>query len=240
MNNNFTSFVRKSKILALSKLLGSLLLITVLVLIGYATIPLLVFPSIFIFFGIVIYIFANKERKQIIKYKLGVDIDNNIYIPLVFDINYLKKLSNEIDNKKELACNIENLVSYVQYMIDTNQMIFVKKKFELDDVVSLINHLMKEQNINFVLNKNDIIKNDDEIIKLRREDKIINDIYDLAKIRSILEDYKLELLCFFAPNNGFSKLAIINGYILSVVPMSKVETFRKYQVDLSNKLNYNI
>ena len=79
---------------------------------------------------------------------------------------------------------------------------------------------------------------DDEIISLRRKDNIINDLHDLAIIRSILESNHLELITFFAPNDGFSKLARIDGYVLTVVPINKLETLKKYQIELANKLNY--
>lgn len=238
MNNKFSDFVKKSKISVLSKLIGFFLLVVIVVLIAYATIPIIVVPCSLVLIGIIFYITTDKERKQAIKYRLDVDIDNNVYIPLVLDNDYLKKVSSEFNNAIEIPNSFDNLVSYVQCMIDNNQMIFVEKKFKLDDIVNLINNLMKYQNINYSIDKNDITKNDDEIIKLRRKDNIINDFHDLAVIRAILESNQLELIRFYAPNDGFSKMARIDGYVLTVVPITKVETLKKYQIELANKLNY--
>ena len=53
-----------------------------------------------------------------------------------------------------------------------------------------------------------------------------------------MESNHLELITFFAPNDGFSKLARIDGYVLTVVPINKLETLKKYQIELANKLNY--
>ena len=238
MNNKFSDFVKKSKVSTLSKLIGFFLTVIIVVLIAFATIPILVIPCSLILVGIVFYITTDKERKQVVKYRLGVDVDNNLYIPLVLDNDYLKKISSEFNNSLEVPNNIDSLVSYVQYMIDNNQMIFVQKKFKLEDIINLLNNLMQHQNINYSIDKNDIIKTDDEIINLRRKDNIINDLHDLAIIRSILESNQLELIRFFASNDEFSKLARIDGYILAVVPINKVETLRKYQIELANKLNY--
>lgn len=238
MNNRFSDFVKKSIISTLAKLIGFFLLVIIVVLIACTTIPFVVIPCFLILVGIIFYISDNKERKKISKYKLGTDIDNNIYIPLVLDVDYLKKVSSEFNNKIEIPNNFDNLVDYVQFMIDNNQIIFVEKNFKLDDIVSLLNNLMKNKNINYSIDKNDIIKTDDEIIKLRRKDSIINDFHDLAIIRSILESNKLELIRFFAPNDGFSKVARIDGYILGIVTINKVETLKKHQIELANKLNY--
>ncbi len=243
MNNKFSDFVKRVKISVLLALIGFflafvILAVVIVVLIESVPIPILVIPCFLILFGIVFYITIEKQRKRVVKYRLGVDVDNNIYIPLVLDNDYLKKVSSVFNHSLEVPDNIDNLVSYVQYMIDNNQMIFVQKKFKLEDIINLLNSLMKHQNINYSIDKNDIIKTDDEIISLRRKDNIINDTHDLAIIRSILESNQLELINFFASNDGFSKFARIDGYILTVVPINKVETFRKYQIELANKLNY--
>lgn len=237
MNNKFSDFVKKAKVSVLSKLIGFFLLVIIVVLIALATKLIIVIPCFFVLIGIVFYITTNKERKQVVKYRLGIDVNNNIYIPLVLDSDYLKKVSSEFNNSVEMSNNIDNLVSYVQYMIDNNQMIFVQKKFKLDDIVNLLNNLLQHQNINYTIDKNDIIKIDDEIVSLRRKDNIINDLHDLAIIRSILEKNQLELITFFAPNEGFSKLAKIDGYVLAVIPINKLETLKKYQIELANKLN---
>lgn len=238
MNNKFSSFVKKSNITTLSKLISFFLVVIIVSLIAYFTIPFLVAPCFLVLLCIVFYISTDKERKRTIKYNLGVDVNNNIYIPLVLDNNYLKKVSSEFNNSIEVPNNIDSLVSYVQYMIDNNQMIFIQKKFKLEDIVNLLNNLMQHQNINYSIDKNDIIKNDDEIISLRRKDNIINDLHDLAIIRSILESNQLELITFFAPNDGFSKLSRIDGYVLTVIPINKLETLKKYQIELANNLNY--
>ena len=238
MNNKFSDFVKKSKISTLSKLIGLFLLVIIVVLIAFVTKPIIIIPCFFVLVVIVFSITTNKERKQNIKYRLGIDIDNNIYIPLVLDSDYLNKVSSEFNNPVEVPNNIDSLVSYVQYMIDNNQMIFVQKKFKLDDIVNLLNNLMQHQNLNYSIDKNDIIKTDDEIISLRRKDNIINDIHDLAIIRSILEHNQLELITFFAPKDGFSKLARIDGYVLTVVSINKFEALKKHQIELLNKLNY--
>lgn len=238
MNNKFSDFVKKSKVIALSKLIGFFLAVLIVVLIAMATKPIIVIPCFFVSVGIIFYITTDKEVKQIGKYRLGVDVDNNIYIPLVLDNDYLKKVSSEFNNSVEVPNNIDSLVSYVQYMIDNNQMIFVQKKFKLDNIVNLLNNLMEHQNINYSIDKNDIIKTDDEVISLRRKDNIINDLHDLAIIRSILESNQLELIIFFAPNDGFSKLVGIDGYVLTVIPINKLETLKKYQIELANNLNY--
>lgn len=238
MNNKFSDFVKKSKITTLSKLIGFFLAIIIVVLIAIVTKPIIVISCFFVLIGIIFYVTTDKERKQVVKYRLGVDVNNNIYIPLVLNNDYLKKLSSEFNNSIELPGNFDSLVSYVQYMIDNNQMIFVQKKFKLEDIVNLLNNLMQHQNINYSIDKNDIIKTDDEIISLRRKDDIINDFHDLAIIRSILESNQLELITFFAPNDGFSKLARIDGYVLTVIPINKLETLKKYQIELANNLNY--
>lgn len=69
-------------------------------------------------------------------------IDSNIFVPLILNSEYLVKLSNELSNKIEIPSNIDNLVNYVQCMINNNQMIFVEKKFKLNTIVDLINNMM--------------------------------------------------------------------------------------------------
>lgn len=92
--------------------------------------------------------------------------------------------------------------------------------------------------IKFKIDINDILNNDNEIIKSRRKDNINTDFYDLAQIRLILEKKQLELIRFFAPNDGFSKLARIEDYILSIIPLSKLEILKKLQIETSKNLNY--
>ncbi len=237
MNNKFSDFEKKSKIVVLLKVIGFFLLPVIVLLIAYVTRAFVVIPCFLILVGIVFYITTDKEKKQAVKYELGIDADNNIYIPLVLDNDYLQKVSSVFDNVKEIPNSFDSLVGYVQYMIDNNRMIFVKEKFKLDDIVNLINNLMKHQNINYSIDKNDIIKNDNEIIKLRRKDNIINDFHDLTVIKAILESNQLELISFFALNDDFSKTAMINGYILAVVPINKVEILKKYQIELESKFN---
>ena len=101
---------------------------------------------------------TNNETKQIIKYNLGSDINSNIYIPLVYDMEYLNKVSKELNDKIEIPNNIDNLVNYVQYMIDNNQMIFVETRFKLNNIVNLINNILKAQNNNLQIDINDILR----------------------------------------------------------------------------------
>ena len=237
MNNKFASFVKKSKTKVILKLSFLVLIIALVTFLIIKTNPFIIIPCFFALVIIVIFANTNKERKQMVKYNLGIDIDPNIYIPLVLDIDYLKKLSNELNDKMQISNDTNNLVDYVQYMIDNNQMIFIEKNFKLDTVVDLINNLMKVKNIDLIIDKDDILKNDDEVIKLRRKDKITTDFHDLACIRTILEANQLELVRFFAPYDGFSKLAGIDGYILSVVALPKVNTLKKTYLEFSNKLN---
>ena len=238
MSNNFSGFVKKSIITVLSRLIGLFLLVIIVTIIAFETSPFLVIVGFFVAIGIVFYVLEDKKRKKIVKYKLGLDVDNNIYIPLVLNNDYLKKVFGEFNNPIELSGDYKNLVSFVQYMIDNNQIIFIEKKYKLDNMVNTINNLMKNQKINYSIDKNDIINNDDEIIKLRRKDNIINDLHDLSMIRSILEKNHLELIRFYDLKDDFSKFARIEGYLLAVVPISKVETLKKYQVELVNNSNY--
>lgn len=238
MNNKFASFVKKSKTKVMLILSLGVLIIFLVTFLSIKLNPFIIVPCFFAIFIIIVSANTNKERKQMAKYNLGVDVDSNIYIPLVLDIEYLNKLSHELNDKIEISNGTNNLVNYVQYMIDNNQMIFVEKKFKLDTIVDLINNLMKAKNINLIIDKNDILKNDDEVLKLRRKDNITTDFHDLSCIRAILEANQLELIRFFAPYDGFSKLARIDGYVLSVVPLTKVDTLKKLQLELSNKLNY--
>ena len=112
MNNKFSDFVKKSKISTLSKLIGLFLLVIIVVLIAFVTKPIIVIPCFFVLVVIVFSITTNKERKQNIKYRLGIDIDNNIYIPLVLDSDYLNKVSSEFNNL------FANMVDKIKAMID--------------------------------------------------------------------------------------------------------------------------
>ena len=95
MNNKFSDFVKKSKITTLSKLIGFFLAIIIVVLIAIVTKPIIVISCFFVLIGIIFYVTTDKERKQVVKYRLGVDVNNNIYIPLVLNNDYLKKLCED-------------------------------------------------------------------------------------------------------------------------------------------------
>ncbi len=236
MNNKFTNFVKKAKIKVISRLLGFFLLVCIVVLIGFLTNHYIVNSCFFLLFIIVISISTKKDRLRKEKYKLNMDVDSNIYIPLVLDNDYLNKISKEINNYINLP-QFDNLVNYVQYMIDNKHMVFLEKNFKLNEAINLINDLLMKQNYNCKININDILNNDNEIFKLRRKDKINCDYHDLALIRSLLEENNLELICFFSPNDGFSKLARIDGYILTIVSLENVDSLKKIQIELQNKLN---
>ena len=240
MNNKFDIFVKKTENKVKFRLLSIILLITFFIIIEVVfKIDSIIFvPIVIIIFTIIMIITTKKEKKTVVKYGMGMDVDSNIYIPLMLNTEYLTKLSNELSNKINIPSDFENLVNYVQYMINNNQMIFVEKKFKLNTIVDLVNNIMQLKDIKFKIDINEILNNDNEIIKSRRKDYINTDFYDLAQIRSILEKNQLELIRFFAPNDGFSKLARIDGYILSVIPLSKLETLKKLQIETSKTLNY--
>ena len=227
MNNKFSRYVTRSIIITWSKVIGLFLAPIIAILLSLITKNPIFFLAYFILMFILIGFSTKKKEKQTNKYKLGKYPDNNIYVPLVLVNDYLKNVSSEFNNPVELPDNINSLVSYVQYMIDNNQMIFVTDKFKLDDIVNLLNNLMKHQNIDYSINKKDIIKNDDEIIKLRRKDNIETDFYDLAAIRSILESNQLKLITFYA-DDEFSKATIVHGYILAIVPSDRLTQIRKH------------
>jgi len=238
MNNKFSDFVKKTKIKVALRLIVFTILVVGISLILYKIKSVLLFICL-LFVGVIISgILADKERKKVLKYKIGTDVDNNFYIPLVLDNDYLNNISSQFNTPIEVPGNINSLVNYVQYMIDNNQMIFVQKNFKLDDIIDSLNYLMQYQKFTYKLNKDDIIKNDDETIALRRKDNVSTDFHDLAMIRSILESNHLELACFYAPKDGFSKFARIDGYVLAVVSIEKVDQIKKYRVELANKLGY--
>lgn len=240
MNNKFDIFVKKTENKVKLRLLYATLIIALLVIVKviFKIDSIIFVPIIVIVFTIIMIITTRKEKKTVVKYGMGMDVDSNIYVPLMLNSEYLAKLSNELSNKIEIPSNIDNLVNYVQCMINNNQMIFVEKKFKLNTIVDLINNMMQMNDIKFKIDINDILNNDNEIIKSRRKDNINTDFYDLAQIRSILEKNQLELIRFFAPNDGFSKLARIDGYILSIIPLSKLEILKKLQIETSKNLNY--
>ena len=235
MNNKFSDYVKKTKIKVLMRLVLFILLVTIAVVIRYMTNNFLVIPGCLVLFGVVVYFMTDKERNQKLKYKLRGDEPNTVYIPLTLDNEYLKNISNGLNSNITLPNSFDNLVSYVQYMIDNNQMIFVTKKFKLDDIVNLLNNLMRSRNINYSLNVDDITANDNDIIKLRRKDNVMNDAEDLNMIRYLLEQNGLDLICFFALDGGFSKLVRVEGYILTIVPINKVSDLKKYQIKSMNK-----
>ena len=238
MNNRFSDFVRKSTIIVILRILAFLIIPSTVVIFGYITKRYLIIVGFLVIVCIVFAFMNNNNRKRALKYGLGNVVDSSIYIPLMFDKEYLKVISSELNYNTEIPSNINNLVSYVQYMIDNNKMIFVERKFKLDDIINLLNTLMQSNNINFTLSKDDIMAYDDEIVKLRRKDNIINDLHDLSIIRSILEKNQLEIISFFSPYGELSQTVRLQGYILAVVPINRVETLKKHQIDMAQKHNY--
>ncbi len=229
MNNRFNLFIKKSKRKVMFRLLIILIIIVFITFIEIKLNSSIVTNLFYIIFATIIFTITKKKKKKSNKYNLDSDIDPNIYIPLVYNKEYLNQLSNEFNVKRKIPNNINNLVDYVQFMIDNNNMIFIEKNFDLNSIIYLINNLIKSQGYNIKININDILINDSELFKLRRKDNIQTDYHDLSYIRTILENNQLELIAFYAPNDGFSKLARIDGYILSIIPLSKVETLKELQ-----------
>ncbi len=237
MNNRFIDYVKKMEFIVSIRLLTlGILLLSVIIILILTRAPFFLKPFAVFFFGILFLLFHYKKRKKEIKYDLDSVVNNNIYIPLVLDNEYLRKISCEFNNSVNLTYSFKNLADYVQFMIDNNQMIFLEEGFKLEDLIELINKLIHEQKFDLVIDKNDITKEDDDIIKLRRKDKVANDLRDLNIIKYILEDNQLELICFYSPFEEYSSIARIDGYVLGVFDLSKLETLKQYKYDLAIKI----
>lgn len=235
MTNQFDAYVKNTKTKVAIRLLIAVLLIALVTVLCIFFNPILIialFFSIFIFFML---LYTNRENHREEKYHFKMDVNANIYYPILLDEEYLEKLTFELNKDVDYPKNINHIVKYVQYMIDNHCMIFIEKNFSLDELLSQLNQLMSNNHIVFKLKKSDITKRDTDIIKCRRGAQVQTDLNDLASIRSILEPNGLELVLFFAPYDGFSKFARIDGYILSIIPISKVDTLKKNQIALANR-----
>ena len=232
-DNRFDKYV-KSKIFFVAR--NSCLILLFMVLITVAV----CFFNIFLVYGVMIAFFitlfsimAKKNAKKEEKYSLGKDIDVNLYIPLYWDKEYLTELTEILKSNITIPNDINSLVDYVQFMINNNQMIFIDDKFKIENLTKLLNNLMDYRKLNCKINMEDITKNDTDVMSARRRDNIGTEINDLAAIRKLLEEQNLELVKFFAPKEGFSKIARIDGNILSVVQLSELEKMRK----ITNRMN---
>lgn len=235
MNNNFKKYIKSAeKKVDKSTLFIGLFagIFAALNLSGFSLI--IVFPLMIIIIAVYFVITAKKENKKIIDYDLGMDIDNNIYIPLTYNDVYLKEIDFVLDNDDVLD-KCKNLIDYIQIEIEEKNIVFLERDFDLKETIFLLNELLKHKKKNYKLKYDDIVKDDDEVIKKRRKDNVSTALYDLAKIRYYLERNGLELVNFYAPSTELSKKARIDGFLLTIVEIEKVEEL--YKLKYKNMIN---
>lgn len=226
MKNTFKNHIRKTESKLIMKLLLIVLFILALVLIylfsgiPYALISFLISAIFYIIFTLM----QKKEDKIMEKY--GISINTNTYIGLKSNHEFLLKLCNILEVPFILPKTKKPLVEYIDYLINKNKMIFINKNFKLDNVITLINEFLKNNNYDLFININDILIKDTYLIREKREKNINNDLNDFSSINEILENNGYELIIFYARNEEFSKLARIDGYIITIATTNKYYEFR--------------
>lgn len=227
MNNKYKQYVKNSERKVKLRLMFFLLLIFVFSMIEavWAIDTLILVPIVVSVFTLVMYIVIKKNQKTTIKYKLESDIFTNIRYPLYANVEYLGRLTYELNSELKIPEHLNDLIDYIQFMIDNKQMIFIEPKFKINEAVNVLNEVLAQYNIK--LNVNDILQRDTEIIKERRKNNIETDYNDLAVIRSLLLQNNLELVSFYNNHGDISKFSRIEGYLLAVIPISKMDNIVK-------------
>ena len=221
MNNDFKRYVKRSEKKVLFRLILVLFFVVVLVfLYAFSGInDLLLTWIISAIFYVIFSATTRKEKKNQKKY--GIDVDRNSYVVLKNDRDFLKRFSDILEVDINLEEFNNSLVDYVQSLIDKNQIVFIEKNFKLKELVDSINNLLLYRRYNKLVSVYEILQYDNDLIKEKRQNSINNDFNDLAIVREILEESGIELITLVPENEGFSKIARIDGYLLTVVSRDK-------------------
>lgn len=136
--------------------------------------------------------YGSEEEYDKLKYTFlkvpddcAIDDEVNVYVSLITNKQITSIHSNEYKNIKEVFL----------FLYQNDYM----KLWDLNDTLTLtcekINSLLKKNNLDLIINKEDIIKEDDNFIKERRKDLVSTITYDLNKINDIikthLNDYEI-------------------------------------------------
>ena len=223
MSNKYRDYVKSSERKVILKLIGISLLILafVMVQVVWSIDNIIMVPIIIVAFVLIMYIATRKNKKAAIKYKLRSDIFTIVRYPLYDSRDYLSKLTYVLNNELKLPEQFNSLIDYIEFMIDNKQMIFLPPKFKINDAVNMLNEILAQYNVK--LDANDILQRDTEVIKERRKNNIQTECNDLSIIRVLLQKDNLELVSFYNNLGNISKLASIGGYLLAVIPISKMD-----------------
>ena len=231
MNKNFKRYVKSKETKVLFRLFLILFFIVLLVFlytfsgINYTLLTWFILAIFYKIFSIT----TKKERKNQKKY--GVDVDCNNYVVLKNDKQFLEKFSVILETDVNFEGFNKLLVDYTQSLIDKNQVVFIEKNFKLNEVVDSINSLLLYRRYNRLLGIYEILQHDNELIKEKRKKFINNDLNDLAIIKEILQESGISLIVLVPENEGFSKIARIDGYLLTVVSSDKFLELRGLYFD---------
>lgn len=217
MNKNFKKHVKDTEKRMLLKTIFLILIFIGIVLlyvfsgIDYGVISFFLSCFFYVFFSIT----TKKERND--KKKYGVDVDRNVYLYLKDDVNKLKSVCDVLEVDFDSFKYNGSLLDFVQMLIDRNQVIFLKKNFDLNEAINTINKLLMYRRCSILLNIYEVLERDNELIKEKRKTKVNNDLNDLATIGDILGKSGIRLVTIYSENDVFSKFARIDGYLLTVV-----------------------
>lgn len=217
MNKNFKKHVKDTEKRMLLKTIFLILIFIGIVLlyvfsgIDYSVISFFLSCFFYVFFSIT----TKKERND--KKKYGVDVDRNVYLYLKDDVNKLKSVCDVLEVDFDSFKYNGSLLDFVQMLIDRNQVIFLKKNFDLNEAINTINKLLMYRRCSILLNIYEVLERDNELIKEKRKTKVNNDLNDLATIGDILGKSGIRLVTIYSENDVFSKFARIDGYLLTVV-----------------------
>ena len=217
MNKNFKKHVKDTEKRMLLKTIFLILIFIGIVLlyvfsgIDYGVISFFLSCFFYVFFSIT----TKKERND--KKKYGVDVDRNVYLYLKDDVSKLKSVCDVLEVDFDSFKYNGSLLDFVQMLIDRNQVIFLKKNFDLNEAINTINKLLMYRRCSIVLNIYEVLERDNELIKEKRKTKVNNDLNDLATIGDILGSSGIRLVTIYSENDVFSKFARIDGYLLTVV-----------------------
>lgn len=217
MNKNFKKHVKDTEKRMLLKTIFLILIFIGIVLlyvfsgIDYGAISFFLSCFFYVFFSIT----TKKERND--KKKYGVDVDRNVYLYLKDDVNKLKSVCDVLEVDFDSFKYNGSLLDFVQMLIDRNQVIFLKKNFDLNEAINTINKLLMYRRCSILLNIYEVLERDNELIKEKRKTKVNNDLNDLATIGNILGKSGIRLVTIYSENDVFSKFARIDGYLLTVV-----------------------
>lgn len=135
----------------------------------------------------------TKQRK-LKKIKNEIYIFSSCYIN--DDVNF-SKLMKKIDDENNFKLEDSNCSKFIKLLLDNNLLVKLDTSIEIEELLEKINSLLTTYKIDLNITLEDVINDDTETIKYRRNKLGNTFIYDLNKITKIIRKsgYELVQLC---------------------------------------------